>query len=174
MAHKLLLIHYLLNFINAIKSIFVRAFIQAEPLCNGLFGVLDSQYAQNMEDVICRIQSKELYKTHLFKNQTSILDSTINLMRTSNDEMERRIRHMETHVTDLENTIRTGNMAQVSSELTLTAGHIKRTQTAVINIVTRLKRGIVSPAVISVSQLRKEITRDTIRTRNGHKTSCVL
>jgi len=67
-------------------------------------------------------------------------------MRTSTDEMERRIRHMETHVTDLENTIRTGNIAQVSSELTLIAGHIKRTQTAVINIITGSQRGIVSPA----------------------------
>jgi len=43
---------------------------------------------------------------------------------------------MEAHVTDLENTIWTGNMAQVSSELTLIEGHIKRTHTAVINIVT--------------------------------------
>jgi len=64
---------------------------------------------------------------------------------------------METHVTDLENTIRTGNIAQVSSELTLIAGHIKRTQTAVINIMTGLQRGIVSPALISVSQLQKEL-----------------
>jgi len=50
-------------------------------LANGLFGVLDSQYAQNMEDVILRIQAKELHYTHLLKNQTSILDSTINVMR---------------------------------------------------------------------------------------------
>nr|XP_036677941.1 uncharacterized protein LOC118879061 [Drosophila suzukii] len=57
---------------------------------------------------------------------------------------------MEAHVTDLENSIRTGNMAQVSSEPTLIAGHIKGTQTAVINIVTGQKRGIVSPALISV------------------------
>jgi len=49
---------------------------------------------------------------------------------------------METHITDLENTVRTGNMARVSSDLTLIAGHIKKTQTAVINIITRLKRGI--------------------------------
>jgi len=89
--------------------------------------------------------------------QTSIVDSKINVMRTSNDEMERRVRHKETHVTDLENTIRTGNMAQVSSELTLIAGNIKRTQTAVINIITGLKKGIVSQALISVSQLRKEL-----------------
>jgi len=47
---------------------------------------------------------------------------------------------METHVTDLENTIRTGNMAQVSSELALIAGHIKKTQAAVINIITELKK----------------------------------
>jgi len=126
-------------------------------LANGLLGVLDSQYAQNMEEVIRRIQAKELHNTHLLKNQTSILDSTINVMRTSNDEMERRIRHMETRVTDLENTIRTGNIAQVSSELTVMAGHIKRTQTAVINIKTGLKRSIVSPALISVSQLQKEL-----------------
>jgi len=110
-----------------------------------------------MEEVIRKIQAKELHNTHLLKNQTSILDSTINVMRTSNDEMERRVRHMETHVTDLENTIRTGNIAQVSSELTLIAGHIKRTQTAVINIVTGLERGIVSPALISVSQLQKDL-----------------
>jgi len=71
--------------------------------------------------------------------------------------MERRVRHMETHVTDLENTIRTGNMAQVSSELTLIAGHIKRAQTAVVNIISGLKRGIDSPALISVSQLQKEL-----------------
>jgi len=64
---------------------------------------------------------------------------------------------MQTHVTDLENTIRTGNMAQVSSELTLIAGHIKRTQSAVINIITGLKRGIFSPALISVSQLQREL-----------------
>jgi len=62
---------------------------------------------------------------------------------------------MKAHVTDLENTIR--NIAQVSSELRLIAGHIKRTQTAVINIITGLKRGIVSPALISVRQLRKEL-----------------
>jgi len=59
-------------------------------------------------------------------------------MRTSNDEMGRGIKHMETHVTDLENTIWTGNLAQVSSELTLIAGHIKRTQIAVMNIITGL------------------------------------
>jgi len=106
-----------------------------------------------MEDVRRRFQAKELYNTRLLKNQTSILDSTINVTRTSNDEMDRRVGHLKTHVTDLENSIRTGNMAQVSSEPTLIAGHIKRTQTAVINIVTGQKRGIVSPALISVSQL---------------------
>jgi len=126
-------------------------------LANGLFAVLDSQYAQSMEDVISRIQAKELCNTHLLKNQTSNLDSTIKVMRTSNDEMESREIHMETHVTDLENTIRTRNMAQVSSQLTLIAGHIKRTQRAVINIITGLKRDIVSPALIFVSQLRKEL-----------------
>jgi len=66
-------------------------------LANGLFEVLDSQYVQNMEDVIRRIQAKEFYNTHLLKKQNSILDSTINVKRTSNDGMERRVRHMETH-----------------------------------------------------------------------------
>jgi len=55
-----------------------------------------------MGDVIRRIQAKELYNTHLLKNQTFIQDSTIKVMRTSNDEMERRISHMETNITDLE------------------------------------------------------------------------
>jgi len=46
-------------------------------LASELVGVPDSQYAENMENVIRRIQAKELYNTHLLKNQTSILDSTI-------------------------------------------------------------------------------------------------
>jgi len=97
-----------------------------------------------MEDVRRRFQAKELYNTRLLKNQTSILDSTINVTRTSNDEMDRRVGHLKTHITDLENSIRTGNMAQVSSELALIAEQIKRTQTTVINIITELRRGIVS------------------------------
>ncbi|XP_070854672.1 uncharacterized protein [Drosophila suzukii] len=64
-------------------------------LANGLFGVLDSQYAQNMEEVIRKIQAKELHNTHLLKNQTSILDSTINVMRTM----------MVSEVQELDNTL---------------------------------------------------------------------
>jgi len=119
-------------------------------LANGLSGVLDSQYAQNMKDVIRRIQAKELYNTHLLKSQSSILDSTINVIRTSKDEMERRIRHMDTHVTDLENAIKTGNMAEVSSELTIIVGHIRRKQTAVISIASL---NIISLPLISRKEL---------------------
>ncbi|XP_070068137.1 uncharacterized protein [Drosophila takahashii] len=112
-------------------------------LANGLFGVLDSQYAQKIETTLQKIKSKELDHTHLLEKQTSILDSQVNVMKSSYTMM----------VTNLENSIKTGKVAQIATELSLVAGHIKRTQAMIINVVTGVHKGTIDPALLSVQEL---------------------
>ncbi|KAM8718744.1 hypothetical protein ACLKA7_001457 [Drosophila subpalustris] len=67
-------------------------------IANSLFGVLDSNYANEMTKVIKKVQTNEEFVLSLLKNQTSILDSTINVVKKTRATSDKRLRLLEQQV----------------------------------------------------------------------------
>ncbi|KAM8718736.1 hypothetical protein ACLKA7_001449 [Drosophila subpalustris] len=67
-------------------------------IANSLFGVLDSNYANEMTKVIKKVQTNEKFVLSLLKNQTSVLDSTINIVKKTRAISDKRLRLLEQQV----------------------------------------------------------------------------
>ncbi|KAL7726097.1 hypothetical protein ACLKA6_010144 [Drosophila palustris] len=67
-------------------------------IANSLFGVLDSNYANEMTKVIKKVQTNEEFVLSLLKNQTSVLDSTINVVKKTRATSDKRLRLLEQQV----------------------------------------------------------------------------
>nr|XP_044248843.1 uncharacterized protein LOC123002543 [Drosophila takahashii] len=72
-------------------------------IASSLFGVLDTEYAKKMSLTIEKVKTNEDYLLELVKNQTSIIDSTINIMKRDEAAIDRRIRIMNQQRVDLTN-----------------------------------------------------------------------
>ncbi|KAL7726462.1 hypothetical protein ACLKA6_001084 [Drosophila palustris] len=67
-------------------------------IANSLIGVLDSNYANEMTKVIKKVQTNEEFVLSLLKNQTSVLDSTINVVKKTRATSDKRLRLLEQQV----------------------------------------------------------------------------
>nr|XP_041632609.1 uncharacterized protein LOC121502842 [Drosophila kikkawai] len=137
-------------------------------VANSLFGVLDSKYAEDMSKVINDVKSNEDVLMMLLKNQTSILDSTINVVRKSNSATNDRIRNIEQQIDALtrERGKYQGNYLQqafmiLTAQLTLLANGMQRMQNEITNVLTDIRHRTISPMLVSPQQLRDQL--DQIR-----------
>ncbi|KAH8293015.1 hypothetical protein KR054_006124, partial [Drosophila jambulina] len=137
-------------------------------VANSLFGVLDSKYAEDMSKVINNVKSNEDILMMLLKNQTSILDSTINVVRKGSSATYDRIRSIERKIGALnkERGKYQGDYLQqafmvLTAQLTLLATGMQRMQTEIANVLTDIRHRTISPILVSPKQLRDQL--DQIR-----------
>ncbi|XP_044574015.1 uncharacterized protein LOC123258207 [Drosophila ananassae] len=129
-------------------------------IANGLFGVLDDQYAKRMEDIIGKLRAQEGITQKIVENQTSILDTTINIMRRTTIETQKRMQGLEASLARIKVRSHAADryLPHAVSELVV-ASHIRRVQDAVLNVLIGAHEGKLSPALVSVEQVKQVITK---------------
>ncbi|XP_044574121.1 uncharacterized protein LOC123258318 [Drosophila ananassae] len=130
-------------------------------IANGLFGVLDDQYAKRMEEIIGKLRTQESITHKIVENQTSVLDTTINIMRRTTIETQKRMQDVEASLARIKVRSHAADryLPHAVSELVIVASHIRRVQDAVLNVIIGAHEGKLSPALVSVEQVKQVITK---------------
>lgn len=134
-------------------------------IARSLFGVLDSDYAEEMEKTINRGKEEKGHIVNLLKNQTSIIDATINILRQNEIDTKSRINEIQEKIKHIVNEIQkddqqvsdTQLVGLLSSHLTLMATNLQRTETELINVLTDAHHGRISSLLLSPNQLKEEL-----------------
>ena len=61
-------------------------------IAHALFGVLDSNYADQLEGVLKNVQSNEDRVLTLIRNHTTIIDNTVNIVKKNYQEIEEALK----------------------------------------------------------------------------------
>lgn len=139
-------------------------------IANSLFGILDSEYAQQMVTTIETVKKNENHLQHLLKNQTSILDSTINILKQDQTAIKGKFNRLDTQYTeirsrvhDLEDAGYQSKIFQIfislAMELTITAADLHRMKSSILDVITDTHHGKISPNLLSPTQLHDELIK---------------
>lgn len=139
-------------------------------IANSLFGVLDSQYAEDMSKNIAQIKTNEDYMMKMLKNQTSIIDSTINIMKKDQELIKQKFEQLDNQFTQI--IKRTNNnteelyqhkiqhlLSSWAIHMTLISTTLHRTQAAIIDVITDSHHGKISHLLLSPQQLQRELQK---------------
>ncbi|KAM8702432.1 hypothetical protein ACLKA7_001763 [Drosophila subpalustris] len=137
-------------------------------IANSLFGVLDSNYANEMTKVIKKVQTNEEFVLSLLKNQTSVLDSTINVVKKTRATSDKRLRLLEQQVAAIADSRGkytgsrlTETYLALTTQLTLLAATLQRMQSEIVDVLTGIHHHTISPMLVSPDQLKNQL--DQIR-----------
>ncbi|KAM8712433.1 hypothetical protein ACLKA7_012878 [Drosophila subpalustris] len=137
-------------------------------IANSLFGVLDSNYANEMTKVIKKVQTNEEFVLSLLKNQTSVLDSTINVVKKTRATSDKRLRLLEQQVAAIADSRGkytgsrlTETYLALTTQLTLLAATLQRMQSEIVDVLTGIHHHTISPILVSPDQLKNQL--DQIR-----------
>lgn len=126
-------------------------------IASSLFGVLDSTYAKDMADTITKVKSNEEHLLTLLKNQTSLIDSTINVIKRDEVSNSKRLKLIENYIADTRSSSSVFNnlsrYTSLTTQLSMLASNLQRVQTEIINILTDIRHNKISPMLISPRQL---------------------
>ncbi|XP_044574091.1 uncharacterized protein LOC123258285 [Drosophila ananassae] len=130
-------------------------------IANGLFGVLDDQYAKRMEEIIGKLKAQESITHKIVENQTSILDTTNNIMRRTTIETQKRMQDWLLSLARIKVRSHAADryLPHAVSESVVVASHIRRVQDAVFNVLIGAHEGKLGPALVSVEQVKQVITK---------------
>lgn len=136
-------------------------------IANKLFGVLDSEYAENMSQTINELKANDGILLKLIKNQTSVVDSTINIISKETEAITLKINQFQMEISnttqqlfDLSNHVDLLEMyTSISAQLSLMAANLQSLESAVFDTITDAKNGKISPLLISPLQIEQEITK---------------
>ncbi|XP_037930984.1 uncharacterized protein LOC119665808 [Teleopsis dalmanni] len=141
-------------------------------VANAVFGVLDSEYAKQMAQTIQQLKDNDGHLIHLLKNQTSILDSTINIMKKDRQFAQSTFELTVKRMTDLQNKIQKDEdeisllklyqlFTAIATQLLSVTTNVQFYETAILGVLTDTNHGKISPLLLTPVQLNNEIT--TIR-----------
>ena len=136
-------------------------------IANKLFGVLDSEYAENMSQTINELKTNDGMLLKLIKNQTSVVDSTINIISRETEAIALKVNHLQAELSnttqlffDISNHVDLLEMyTSISAQLSLMAANLQNLESAVFDTITDAKHGKISPLLISPRQIEQEITQ---------------
>lgn len=137
-------------------------------IAGSLFGVLDNEYAKKMSQTIDEIRNNEDHLMNLLRNQTSVIDSTINLLRTDATTTSLRFKQIGSqlnklaeqlnHVSTDEFQIKLHQMfLSISAQLTLLMVNMQRVQGALLDVLADTHHGRINSLLLSTNQLKEEL-----------------
>lgn len=133
-----------------------------------LFGTLNEDDAKYYSGLIYNLKRDNSFLLKLIKNQTSIVDSTVNVIHQSEEGINAQFslfrKHID-HIHDLLNTLQSdsdhSNITQTFNMLTSLATlkilHYKDTQDALLEVLTDIKYNKLNPALFTPAQLRTQL-----------------
>ncbi|KAH8412530.1 hypothetical protein KR009_002806 [Drosophila setifemur] len=95
----------------------------------------------------------------LLMGKTSVINSRMNVIKGSEWDLKDRMNRLQFDIKEAVNSSNYDNGHILLNQLDLLAGHIKRSEDAILDAVTAALAGRLSPRILSVQQLETEITR---------------
>ncbi|XP_075167719.1 uncharacterized protein LOC142239847 [Haematobia irritans] len=137
-------------------------------LANSLFGILDSEYAEQMSATIRNMKTDDTVMLKLLRDQTSVINSTLNVVKQSMTTTKHNFEQMEKELNELnkrEHAI-SGEIYQMklsqyfnlnTMQVSLIADRIQRMQTCMLDVLTDVHHGNINPLLLTPDQLQSEI-----------------
>ena len=137
---------------------------------HSLFGLLDSEYAKEMSNTILQVKENESFLLTLLKNQTSVVDSTINVIQRNQKEAKSRFELLDSEIKivsegiqDINVMISQMHLNQLFNagtlQLTLIANNLQKIQGSILDALTDTHHGKISPLLLTPIQLQNEVNQ---------------
>lgn len=121
---------------------------------NELFGVLDQRAAKKIEEDITKSRANENYILELLKNQTSITESTVNIMKKSEKAIQTQFSNLQSKLWNMK---REEDVTMLTLNTLLLMLDYQTIQEALLDVVLDTHHNKVNPAIITPVQLTKQI-----------------
>lgn len=138
-------------------------------IANSLFGVLDQHFADQYEKDIDLIKSNENHLYNLWKNQTSVVEAELNLMKRIESTMSQhhklinqKINILTENYRDIESQVQNISFTIDFITSTMAANNIlynlRRVQDSILDTITDIYTGKLDFHLLSPQQLRRELS----------------
>ncbi|KAI5643728.1 fibronectin type III domain-containing protein [Phthorimaea operculella] len=138
-------------------------------LANALFGTLDDKFAEQYEKDIALVRENEKHLALLWKNQTTVVEAEYNLLKRTEDSMQKQHKIVNQHLLKLEKVtstmIKQVNEIELTSEFTLSSmaannilTHLKNVQDTLLDMTTNVYNGKLNIHLIDPQQLKNQLS----------------
>lgn len=138
-------------------------------VANSLFGVLDSNYASKMSDTIDILRKNDAHLEMLFKNQTSLINSTINIIKANQlssqqkfDEIDKRISSLlfdDAENTPLHQLYVNQHILALSVQLLTMVSNLLWMYSSIMDVLIDSHHDKLNPMLLTPYQLHEEIMK---------------
>lgn len=129
---------------------------------NFLWGTLDQSYADEIANIIDKVKDNEDHLLSLIRNQTSIIESTRNLMVKTDQDIKEQFDSIGNELTKLAKAnyvVKTeGQFATLAIHTSLMMSSFSQIQGAILTVLLDLHNGKISPLLLTPDQLKNEVT----------------
>lgn len=126
-----------------------------------VFGIMDSRFGEKYANDISKIEENEEYVLALLKNHTSIAETTVNIIRKNQEEIQRQYTRISKMTDDIKNLT---DKEQIDHRLMTTSFHIltaimkyETIQNEILDVLLDAHSSRVTTDILSPDQLRRQI-----------------
>ncbi|XP_048005788.1 uncharacterized protein LOC125241373 [Leguminivora glycinivorella] len=138
-------------------------------IANSLFGILDQRFAAQYEKDISIVKNNQKHLALLWQNQTSVVEAEYNMLKRTEEAMNKQHKVINKHLNSLinaTNTLQTEvQNAEVMNELALSAiiannmlSKLKSIQDTLLDTITDIHHGMFNIHLLAPEQLRNELS----------------
>lgn len=139
-------------------------------VAHSLFGVLDSEYAEKMSTTITTLKENDEYMLHLIKDHTSVINSTLNIVKENLAASKFKFDHLLTKLNEITkasdvlaheiNQLKIEQLFSIGvTKLSFIANNLQRMQTSIVDTLTDTHHGKINPLLLTPTQLETEIQK---------------
>lgn len=134
-------------------------------VAHSLFGVLDERFANQYQMDITLIRDNEKHLAMLWQNQTSVVEAEYNLLKRTEEAINKQHKIINQHLNHLANAIsKEAEQSAILNEFALSTiiannmlNKLKTIQDSLLDIITDLHHGMFNLHLISPQQFRDEL-----------------
>lgn len=130
-------------------------------IASDLFGVLDSQFAEKYTRDMTKLLKNDNHLMSLIKNHTSVIESTLNIVKHNGDELEKQAFHFNQMVERIQNNsdqlTAQHNFDNAALYLSQIMSEYGQRQNEIINVISNTKKNVVSHTLITPFQIENQM-----------------
>lgn len=132
-------------------------------LGHALFGIMDADSAEKIEQQIAECQQNYNYQSQLIKEQTSVINLTANLMKESQAIIDKKFNNLSQAIMQLSNETdllrKRDQLLNWAFQLSLIINRLEKTQHNILNMLTDLQQGHISSYLFTPAQFKRELEK---------------